>query len=126
MQDTFEALRKTYSPENILIVSNSSGLTYKDPDSKKALRLEQNTGVRVLRHAQDKPGCSEEILAALKNSVTSPSQIAVIGDRLFTDIVMANAIGARSIWIQRGIVPDNGILTRFELAVYNLLKSRGS
>lgn len=57
--------------------------------------------------------------------VTSPSQVCVIGDRLFTDVVMANMMGARAIWIKEGAVRDRGIVTRVEYWVEGWLRRRG-
>lgn len=37
-------------------------------------------------------------------NVTSPDQIAVVGDRLFTDVMMANMMGFWSVWIKDGVV----------------------
>jgi predicted HAD superfamily phosphohydrolase YqeG len=36
--------------------------------------------------------------------VTSPSQIAVVGDRLFTDVMMANLMGSYGFWVRDGII----------------------
>jgi phosphatidylglycerophosphatase GEP4 len=35
--------------------------------------------------------------------VTSPSQIAVVGDRLSTDIMMANMMGSYGVWVRDGV-----------------------
>jgi phosphatidylglycerophosphatase GEP4 len=37
--------------------------------------------------------------------VTSPDQIAVVGDRLSTDVMMANLMGSYAIWVKDGVVP---------------------
>lgn len=116
---------KTIPAINLLIVSNSSGLESKDPDGSKAARLERNTGIQVLRHQQPKPGCGHEILTHFKDAIQSPSQILVIGDRLFTDIVMANRMNASSVWIKRGVISDNGILTRVEHRLSSFLWHKG-
>jgi len=141
----FTALLTTYSPSNILIVSNSSGTLSKDPLGTAADALERNTGVKVLRHSQMKPACGEEIMAHFRSqsaesyndadekpgtrgkgrNVTKPSQICVIGDRLFTDVVMATMMGARAIWIKNGVVQDHGFVTRVEYGVEGWLRKRG-
>lgn len=36
--------------------------------------------------------------------VTSPSQIAVVGDRLLTDVMMANLMGSYGFWVRDGII----------------------
>lgn len=40
-----------------------------------------------------------------ETGVTSPHQIAVVGDRLTTDMMLANMMGSWGIWIKDGIVP---------------------
>jgi phosphatidylglycerophosphatase GEP4 len=108
----FEALKKAYPGSRLLIVSNSAG-TSSDKAYAEAELLERNTGVNVLRHTTKKPGCHGEIMdyfrAAPDSGVTSPSQVAVVGDRLFTDVLMANMMGAHGVWVKDGVVPDHGI-----------------
>ena len=57
--------------------------------------------------------------------VSSPSQIVVVGDRLFTDVVMANIMGAYAIWIRDGVVRDRGLVTRVEYGLASFLTRRG-
>lgn len=42
--------------------------------------------------------------------VTSASQIAVVGDRLFTDVMMANMMGSHGFWIRDGAVEEKGLV----------------
>jgi phosphatidylglycerophosphatase GEP4 len=37
------------------------------------------------------------------SGVTSPSQIVVVGDRLLTDMMLANMMGSHGIWIKDGV-----------------------
>lgn len=37
--------------------------------------------------------------------MTHASQIAVVGDRLTTDVMMANSMGAYAVWIRDGVIP---------------------
>jgi len=60
-----------------------------------------------------------------RRQITHPSQVVIIGDRLFTDVVMANMMGARAIWIKEGVVRDTGFVTRLEYAVEGWLRRRG-
>lgn len=110
---TFEKLRQAYPGSKLLIVSNSAG-TNSDPGHDEADLLERNTGVKVLRHSTKKPGCHDEVMAYLRNAadsdVTSPSQVAVVGDRLFTDVMMANMMGSYGVWVREGPVPDSGLV----------------
>jgi phosphatidylglycerophosphatase GEP4 len=64
--------------------------------------------VPVLSHSTKKPGCGPEImeyfLSRPETGVTHPSQVAVVGDRLSTDVMMANSMGAYSVWVRDGVV----------------------
>ena len=44
------------------------------------------------------------------SGVTSPSQVAIVGDRLFTDIMMANVMGSHGFWIKEGAVEEKGLV----------------
>jgi len=46
-----------------------------------------------------------------ETGVTSPSQIAIVGDRLFTDVMMANMMGAYGFWIRDGVVEERGLVS---------------
>ena len=63
----------------------------------------------MLPHATKKPGCGSEIMDYFRKhpetGVTDPSQIAVVGDRLTTDMMLANMMGGWGFWIKDGVVP---------------------
>lgn len=63
----------------------------------------------MLSHASKKPGCGPDIMEYFskypETGVTRPDQIAVVGDRLTTDVMMANLMGSYSVWIKDGVVP---------------------
>ena len=109
----FDELRAAYPGSRLLIVSNSAG-TDSDSGYAEADLVEYGTGVKVLHHSTKKPGCHGEIMDFFRNApdadVTSPSQVAVVGDRLFTDVMMANMMGSYGIWVKDGVVPNNGIV----------------
>ena len=98
----------------VLIVSNSAG-TRDDPHGKEAKILEHATGVKVFNHSTKKPGCGLDVFSYFQSipniRVDHPSHIAVIGDRLFTDVIMANKMGAWSIWIKDGVVEESGLVS---------------
>jgi phosphatidylglycerophosphatase GEP4 len=48
----------------------------------------------------------------------------VIGDRISTDVLMANLMGARSIWIRDG-VDGGGTLAGWEKKIVGFLQKRG-
>lgn len=62
-----------------------------------------------MHHAVKKPGCGAEIMEYFRKypetGVTDPSQIAVVGDRLTTDMMLANMMGGWGFWIKDGVIP---------------------
>lgn len=104
-----------YPGSRLLIVSNSAG-TNDDVEGKEARLLEAATGVKVMRHSTKKPGCGPQIMEYFRNhaadaDVTSPDQIAVVGDRLSTDVMMANMMGFWSVWIKDGVVDQKSLVS---------------
>ncbi|KAF2490122.1 HAD-superfamily phosphatase [Lophium mytilinum] len=126
--DKFQELRKAYPGSRLLIVSNTAG-TGSDLGYAQADILERNTGVKVLRHNTKKPGCRQEVLNYFRNApdsgVTSVSQIAVVGDRLFTDVMMANLMGGHGFWVKDGVVEDKNLFARVEHKLAAFLMKRG-
>lgn len=108
----FAALRQAFPGDRLLIVSNSAGVTRTPAGEDDAKTLEAETGVAVLRHAVKKPGCGEEIMrffaARPETGVRHAGHVAVVGDRIFTDVVMANMMGARAVWVRDGVVEEKG------------------
>ncbi|THX64232.1 HAD-superfamily phosphatase [Aureobasidium pullulans] len=126
--ERFEELRKAYPGSRLLIVSNSAG-TLSDPTGAEADLLEKNTGVKVLRHNTKKPGCHSDVLSYLRNApdtgVTHASQVAIVGDRLFTDVMMANMMGSYGFWIKDGVVEEKGLFVKLERSLAGFLTRRG-
>ena len=124
-QKHFAAMAEMYAPakHKLLIVSNTAGTSTADPSGSNARTLEVATGVPVLTHSTKKPGCGPEIMAYFarhpESGVTHPSQVCIVGDRLFTDIMMANMIGSYGLWVRDGVRPDRGIVS---LCDYNSLR----
>ncbi|KAJ1731890.1 hypothetical protein LPJ61_002312, partial [Coemansia biformis] len=90
--------RAAFPGDRILIVSNSAG-TPDDTDHQAAAAVERALGVPVLRHKEKKPRCGGEILARL--GAARPGEIAVVGDRLATDVALANMNGMVAIWTRQ-------------------------
>lgn len=92
-----------------MIVSNTSGALSYDPHRKLASEVESGTGVNVLSHQTKKPGCGDEIMEYFRShpetGVTNPHQIAIVGDRLTTDMMLANMMGSWGLWVKDGVVP---------------------
>ncbi|KAI1123293.1 HAD-superfamily phosphatase [Nemania abortiva] len=129
--ERFQQLRKEYPGHRLLIVSNTAGATTYDRDGRLAKELETATGVPVLAHRVKKPGCKDEIMAHFKKypetGVTHPSEVVVIGDRLMTDMMLANMMGSWGIWIKDGVKPmsQKSIFSKFEQRLGPMLMARG-
>ncbi|KAI1376580.1 HAD-superfamily phosphatase [Hypoxylon crocopeplum] len=129
--ERFLQLQKEYPGQRLLIVSNTAGATTYDRDGHLAKELETVTGVSVLAHRVKKPGCGDEIMAHFKShpevGVTHPSQIAIVGDRLMTDMMLANMMGSWGLWIKNGVKPlkDKSIFSKLEQRLGPFLMTRG-
>jgi phosphatidylglycerophosphatase GEP4 len=80
-----------------------------DPSGRLASEVESSTGVLVLPHSTKKPGCGPEIMEYFRKypetGVTRPEQVAVVGDRVTTDVMMANLMGGYAVWVKDGVAP---------------------
>ncbi|KAI0599133.1 mitochondrial PGP phosphatase [Biscogniauxia sp. FL1348] len=129
--DRFQQLRKEYPGNSLLIVSNTAGATSHDRNGMLAEELESVTGVSVLAHRVKKPGCRDEIMAHFRKhpeiGVTHPSQVAIIGDRLMTDMMLANMMGSWGLWIKDGVIPLNqkSVFSKLEQRLEPFLRARG-
>lgn len=116
-QEKFEELISVYGAERLLIVSNTAGARHYDDTGQAASEVERSTGVHVLNHDNKKPGCAMEIFRYFSQrpgiGVCRPNQIAIIGDRLLTDVMLANIMGSCAVWIMEGLVPpeDNSVVS---------------
>ena len=70
---------------------------------------------------QLKPGCLNEITQYFAKLNVKPNEIIVIGDRLFTDMLMANMMGSWGCWINQGVELSDKILPKLERDLYNRL-----
>jgi hypothetical protein len=71
-----------------------------------AHEVEQALGVSVLRHTVKKPGGGDALLKRFER-VAKPHQIAMAGDRLFTDVLFGNLNGTVTI-LTRNIISEKG------------------
>ncbi|EEY17974.1 conserved hypothetical protein [Verticillium alfalfae VaMs.102] len=127
----FEELKAAYPGRRLLIVSNTAGATSYDRNLAMAAELEEGTGLTVLPHSSKKPGCGTEIMEYFKQhpetGVSHPSQVAIVGDRLSTDIMMANMMGSWGFWVKDGVVPnkEKSMFSRLERRLAASLLARG-
>ncbi|KAI8057020.1 mitochondrial PGP phosphatase-domain-containing protein [Syncephalis plumigaleata] len=105
LQDAWSQCRAVFA-NHICIVSNSAG-TPDDHDYKQAKRAEKHLGVPVLRHIEKKPACVNELCHYFSNYNVKPSEIAMIGDRILTDVVYGHRIGAVTI-LTRQVLGEHG------------------
>ncbi|KAL8735982.1 MAG: hypothetical protein Q9166_000544 [cf. Caloplaca sp. 2 TL-2023] len=119
--DKFLSLLTYYPPPHLLIVSNSAGTSTSDPSGHHASLLTSATNIPVLRHSTKKPGCGPQILQHFLNApgscVTAADQIAVIGDRLFTDVMLANVMGSWGVWVRDGVLKSRNPVSWKEMGV---------
>ncbi|RYP29134.1 hypothetical protein DL767_006904 [Monosporascus sp. MG133] len=117
-------------PPYLLFIDVVGATTY-DRDGELKTELETTTGASVLSHRVKKPGCKDEIMAYFEShpetGVTHPSQLAIIGDRLATDMMMANMMGSWGIWTKNGVKPlsQKSIFARVEHRIGPFLMARG-
>ena len=96
VSDAIERAKDAFGADNCIVLSNSAGSGDDAPDYNAAKACEAALGLRVARHPDaQKPQCLEGVVAALPAS--DATTVAVVGDRLSTDILAANEIGALSV-----------------------------
>lgn len=98
-------------------MSNSAG-SADDKENIDANFIEKEIGVGVFLHKKKKPECHVEVLSHFKKLGIKAEEIAVIGDRIFTDVLMANVMNSQAIWLKTGVELQKGIFFRIERAFY--------
>ncbi|KAJ5983660.1 hypothetical protein N7481_005759 [Penicillium waksmanii] len=125
-------------PNSILIVSNRAGSHPKYDHEISSLESQlAHLSIPVFRlpaGVEKKPFCGDEVVQWLRERevVDSPDQIAVVGDRLGTDVVMAGLMGSWSVWCKEGVFepgevgkPERNILEKMEVWVEKYLRGKG-
>ncbi|KAL4817622.1 mitochondrial PGP phosphatase-domain-containing protein [Aspergillus spinulosporus] len=131
------------APNSILIVSNRAGSHPRyEPE---ALEIEERLAelkIPVFRlpsspkggvNVEKKPFCGNEVLEWFRERgvVQRADEIAVVGDRLGTDVLMAKEMGAWSVWCRDGVGEEvtkgkRNVLEKMEVWVERYLReSRG-
>nr|GAT56202.1 predicted protein [Mycena chlorophos] len=93
LQEAWDDCRKTFGDANVLIVSNSAG-TKSDTGGVQAESVQRHLKAPVLFHSTVKPGYAcirgiQRYFGSLRTPIQA-EQLIVVGDRIFTDVVMAN------------------------------------
>ncbi|KAH9888467.1 mitochondrial PGP phosphatase-domain-containing protein [Cubamyces lactineus] len=99
LAEAWRECRETFGPGNVLIVSNTAG-SHLDASSIEAESVSHHLSAPVLRHSSLKPSyaCIKSIrayFASLPRPVRD-EELIVVGDRLLTDVVMANRMSRRA------------------------------
>ncbi|KAG5292577.1 HAD-like superfamily domain-containing protein [Histoplasma ohiense] len=152
------------NPHGILIVSNTAGsdpnIALYEEEAKhiesvlshlkipvfrsgippKAVGSNEASESPPTRHSLKKPFSYPSILAHLRaqNAIASPDEVAIVGDRLGTDVIMAGLMGSWSIWTQMGVTVGvegkdegregmdfRGRLAKLEVRLERYLRRRG-
>ncbi|KAJ6589966.1 mitochondrial PGP phosphatase-domain-containing protein [Mycena vulgaris] len=95
LRDAWEECRQTFGEGNVLIVSNSAGSS-SDTGGIQAESVKRSLQAPVLFHSTPKPGYScihsiQRYFSSLHTPVRT-EQLIVVGDRVFTDVVLANRL----------------------------------
>ncbi|KAL5358946.1 mitochondrial PGP phosphatase-domain-containing protein [Aspergillus floccosus] len=131
----------TTHPDAILIVSNRAG-SHPRYDAEIADLEDRLASLRIPvfrlpAGCEKKPFCGEEVVRWFRERgvVTRADEIAVVGDRLGTDVLMAARMGSWSVWCRDGITEgvdprvgrsDRNVLEKMEAWVERYLReSRG-
>ncbi|KAH8599611.1 mitochondrial PGP phosphatase-domain-containing protein [Bisporella sp. PMI_857] len=130
-QEHFQRLKDAYPGRRLLVVSNTAGALSLDTSGDLASAVEKSTGIHVLPHSSKKPGCGPDIMSYFlshpETGVTKPQQIAIVGDRLTTDVMMANLMGSYAVWVKNGVVPveETSVFARLEQRFAGFLQRKG-
>jgi len=96
-----ESSRQVFGPSGVAILSNSVGSS-DDEGYQSAAATEEKMQLAVIRHARKKPDCLDEVLghfASCLGTSVKAHEIAVVGDRVLTDVLFANLNGMLSILV---------------------------
>lgn len=123
------------APSSILIVSNRAGSHPRfDPEVRALETALADLRIPVYKlpeGCRKKPFCGDGVFEWFRERgvVRDASEIAVVGDRLGTDVVMAGLMGSWSVWCKDGVVegePGNSVLEKMERWMERYLReSRG-
>uniref|UniRef100_A0A6N2NHQ5 Uncharacterized protein n=1 Tax=Salix viminalis TaxID=40686 RepID=A0A6N2NHQ5_SALVM len=118
---------KSVFGNDIAVFSNSAGLFEYDHDGSKARALEEAVGIKVIRHRVKKPaGTAEEIE---KHFGCKSSQLVMVGDRPFTDIVYGNQNGFLTVLTEPLSLAEEPFIVRqvrkLEMSLMNYWLKRG-
>ncbi|KAJ9069858.1 hypothetical protein DSO57_1014341 [Entomophthora muscae] len=115
--------KKHFTADRIAILSNSAG-TPDDKNNSHATEVSESLGVHVIQHEIKKPGGGDEIRAFVaKNWKLELKQVAMVGDRVITDVVFGNLNGMYTIWTNEIISEkdDNPVAAKIRTLEYAII-----
>ena len=80
-------------------MSNSAGSS-DDKEYGEAVRIEETMEINVIRHLKKKPDVWHDIQKHFGDENLDPTKIAVIGDRVLSDIIMGNNLGSFTVLVE--------------------------
>ena len=86
-----------FGNENMAVLSNSVG-SKDDPGHAEAIIVEGTLGMAVIRHERKKPAVRDDVLDHFKTQ--DIEKVAIVGDRILSDIVMGNNHGMFTIYVE--------------------------
>ena len=117
VEDSLHNLMSSF-PDKVAILSNSAG-TPDDKDFLEAEQIEAELGIPVIRHQEKKPGGLQETLDHFQLELL-PAEIAMVGDRLLTDVVFGNLHGMYTIHVQLLTTENDNAMARVIRSFENL------
>ncbi|KAH7102187.1 HAD phosphatase [Auriculariales sp. MPI-PUGE-AT-0066] len=101
LTEHWRSCKDAFGPSRVLVVSNSAG-TVDDPGAIQAESVSHALGVPVLIHLAKKPGwpCVRDVRREFAKSaehLADEQKLAVIGDRLLTDVVLAHRLAKNKV-----------------------------
>ena len=78
----------------MVVFSNTLGTKW-DRDGLKTREFERQFGIRVLRHAKQKPHAIEDVMSEFRDC--HPRELVMVGDRYLTDVLFGNLHGMYTI-----------------------------
>ncbi|KAF8548383.1 HAD-superfamily phosphatase [Imleria badia] len=111
LEDAWKECKEVFGDGNVLIVSNSAGAKH-DAGQVQAESVSHYLSVPVLRHNAPKPAysCIKSIrgyFSTLRDPIKD-EELVIVGDRIFTDIVMANRMRVRPVRSAEGADAEKG------------------
>lgn len=129
--------RASQNPHGILIVSNRAGSHPSfDAEVHEIESQLAHLSIPVFRlppGTEKKPFCADEVVQWFRERdvITSPNEIAVVGDRLGTDVLMAGMMGSWSVWCKEGVYeageagkPERNVLEKMEVWIERFLREK--